>query len=191
LSVQEKEEEEARRVQEIQEVLGRGRSRRAGVASIKRKYRLAGPEGGLREEGSGANYVDRAGARRLLLGSDCPGEKTEQASLDTALAGTNKGHQMMEKMGWRPGGGLGAQGEGRAEPVRVELRAQGAGLGLAMAAPLPPALPGQKQKTDIWLKTQKRFKEAPLIDAFSNDDPEESTEPPAPVPIHPYLPTKP
>ena len=78
---------------------------------------------------------------------------------------------MMEKMGWR-GGGLGAGGEGRAEPVVVEQRAARAGLGSAAAMP-PPAAPVARARAEVWRKTQRRFEAAPLLPAFGEDGGEE------------------
>eukprot|EP00177_Eucheuma_denticulatum_P008314 GFKZ01015124.1.p1 GENE.GFKZ01015124.1~~GFKZ01015124.1.p1 ORF type:complete len:439 (-),score=65.94 GFKZ01015124.1:2053-3213(-) len=52
----------------------------------------------------------------------------------TALNGrplekSNKGFEMLEKMGWKKGDGLGSEREGRREPVVAEMRRHRAGLG--------------------------------------------------------------
>ena len=97
--------------------------------------------------------------------------------MDTELKSDNKGRAMLEKMGWKEGSGLGKDGAGRQEPVKVEQRVEGAGLGSA-SAPLPSVQPGAKRKMDIRLKNQKRFMDAPLLGAFNNDnsgDDEEKT----------------
>ena len=75
---------------------------------------------------------------------------------------------MMEAMGWR-GGGLGAGGEGRAEPVAVEQRAPRAGLGSAAATMPPPAAPAARARSEVWRKTQQRFQQAPLLAAFGEE----------------------
>ena len=78
---------------------------------------------------------------------------------------------MTAAMGWS-GGGLGAVGGGIQEPVLVQQRVQGAGLGSSSVGPLVKQKQN-KQKSDIWVKTQKRFQQAPVLEAFNNDDSEE------------------
>jgi len=41
----------------------------------------------------------------------------------------NIGNKLLKKMGWSEGSGLGAEGEGRAEPIKTAIYATGAGLG--------------------------------------------------------------
>jgi uncharacterized C2H2 Zn-finger protein len=55
-------------------------------------------------------------------------EATVTASLDTPLASTSYGFQLLQKFGWR-GQGLGADEQGRAEPVRFAAQDGLAGLG--------------------------------------------------------------
>ena len=62
-SLEEQEQEEERRKQEVQEVLGKGGSRRAGVRRLKRKYGLEGA-GGVGGGSLGEEYCDRAEVRR-------------------------------------------------------------------------------------------------------------------------------
>ncbi len=49
------------------------------------------------------------------------------ASLDTPIGAENIGNQMLQKMGWKEGTGLGRQGI--VEPIRVEVRQGTQGLG--------------------------------------------------------------
>ncbi|XP_054159820.1 angiogenic factor with G patch and FHA domains 1-like [Oppia nitens] len=66
------------------------------------------------------NYKDRAEMRRIEKGSDNPYEKTAAGtSLDTALSKSNKGFQMLQKMGWKRGKALGKHENGIIEPVNV------------------------------------------------------------------------
>ncbi|ROT69733.1 hypothetical protein C7M84_012055 [Penaeus vannamei] len=52
-----------------------------------------------------------------------------QEGLNTALDSSNKGFAMLQKMGYKPGSSLGKQGQGKLEPVAVELKADRVGLG--------------------------------------------------------------
>ena len=153
----------------------RDKQRKEGIQSLKRKYGLENPgEAKPIENGSGTKYMDRAGERRRVVGSDHHSEKTEVASVDTAINQENKGFKMLAKMGYK-GGGLGKNKKGISEPVKVEMRAKGAGLG--SNAPVLEINIKQKQKNDIWIKTQKRFVDAPVLDAFQDDSEEIEEEP--------------
>ncbi|KAI9664701.1 MAG: hypothetical protein M1821_006149 [Bathelium mastoideum] len=66
--------------------------------------------------------------------------------------------RMMHKMGYQPGQGLGAEGEGIVEPIEVKLRPQGAGLGT------------------IKEKTEQSKKEAKREAARKGEDYEDSSE---------------
>ncbi|CAG2108637.1 unnamed protein product [Medioppia subpectinata] len=66
------------------------------------------------------NYTDRAEKRRGEKGSDNPYEKTAAGtSLDSALLNSNKGFQMLSKMGWTSGQALGKNQNGIVEPINV------------------------------------------------------------------------
>ncbi|KAF9284709.1 hypothetical protein BGZ74_001666 [Mortierella antarctica] len=47
----------------------------------------------------------------------------------SAISIENKGHRMLAKMGWSPGVGLGATGEGITQPIEAIMRARRRGLG--------------------------------------------------------------
>jgi len=154
---------------------GRERQRKENMKSLKRKYGLDNPgEVKPNDVNNDNRYMDRAGERRRLVGSDHHGEKTEVASVDTAINVENKGFKMLAKMGYK-GGGLGKDKKGIKEPVKVEMRAKGAGLGSNM--PVVEVNNKQRQKNDIWLKTQKRFVDAPVLDAFQEDSEDMEEEP--------------
>jgi len=43
---------------------------------------------------------------------------------------TNTGHQMLVSMGWKPGEGLGAHGQGIQDPILTTVRKKRSGFGL-------------------------------------------------------------
>ena len=47
----------------------------------------------------------------------------------SAISTENLGHRMLSKMGWSPGVGLGATGEGITQPIEAIMRAKRRGLG--------------------------------------------------------------
>jgi G-patch domain len=83
---------------------------------LRRRFALSGipePDGAL-----ASGYVDRADKRRVTVGSQHHGEKTEVASVNAAVPQSNKGFKMLEKMGWKSGETLGKDGvSGISEPV--------------------------------------------------------------------------
>ena len=70
---------------------------------------------------------DAAGAARQSF----DGSSTEQASMDRPIPETNRGYQLMLKMGWGRGCGLGRSGGGIIEPVRLGEQYDTLGLGKA------------------------------------------------------------
>ncbi|XP_062570382.1 G patch domain-containing protein 11-like [Saccostrea cucullata] len=55
-------------------------------------------------------------------------EKREEG-LKSAITSDNKGFALLSKMGYKPGMAIGKKGEGRSEPVPIELKAGRGGLG--------------------------------------------------------------
>ncbi|KAF9413903.1 hypothetical protein BGZ94_000574 [Podila epigama] len=84
-----------------------------------------GGGGGSRRGGSRRDKDDKGGgatATRPAFGSVVGGEAS-------AISTENKGHRMLAKMGWSPGVGLGATGEGIIQPIEAVMRAKRRGLG--------------------------------------------------------------
>jgi len=175
-SLQEVEQEEERKRREVEEVLGKQKSRRANMRSLKRKYGLERAGAGISAGEIDGSYEDRAADRRRVKGSSHPGEKTQVASVEVALGASNKGHAMLAKMGWK-GGGLGKEGEGRDEPVLVEQRAERAGLGAA-SAHAAPQTGLEKKRSELWMKTQKRFASTALLEDPNKADEDDQLMPP-------------
>ncbi|XP_037084193.1 angiogenic factor with G patch and FHA domains 1-like isoform X2 [Pollicipes pollicipes] len=132
------------------------RQQRRQVADrIKRKYGLRAGDGAA--VGASRGYADRAAARRLAKGSVHSAEKTETADVTRAIPAKNKGFQLLQQMGWQAGRGLGAAGQGAVEPISVEERGERRGLGCREPV-LPSAGLAEKRKTEVWQKTQERFR---------------------------------
>jgi len=86
--------------------------------SVKRQFQLE-------EEQQKANDKTRSLNKPVRL---LEAERREEG-LKEAIPTQNKGFAMLQKMGYNPGQGLGKSGEGRIEPVSVELKADRGGLG--------------------------------------------------------------
>jgi len=130
--------------------------RRQVAERIKQKYQLR-PGDGAPVKSVTAGVRNRAAERRRVKGSAHSAEKTQTADVRQALPAKNKGRQLMQKMGWKEGTGLGKAEQGRVEPINVEERGERRGLGCEM--PVAPSVSQQaKRKTEVWQKTQARFK---------------------------------
>nr|CAD7593487.1 unnamed protein product [Timema genevievae] len=55
-------------------------------------------------------------------------ERREEG-LSSALSNNNKGFALMQKMGYKPGSGIGKSGSGRVEPVTIALKTDRQGIG--------------------------------------------------------------
>ncbi|XP_015775173.1 PREDICTED: angiogenic factor with G patch and FHA domains 1-like [Acropora digitifera] len=131
--------------------------RKLVLKRIKKAYALE--ESGYCEEivdGTLAGkYKDRADVRRTKVGSDVPVVIADDApaSVHRPISAENVGRQMLEKMGWSEGEGLGREGAGRREPVIVEVRDSLRGLGTGVKRSLDDA----EGKSYIRAKTRERF----------------------------------
>lgn len=72
----------------------------------------------------------RANTKRKYAEAPVAPPKPEPA-LEPAKDETNKGNQLLKKMGWAAGTGLGLEGEGRVAPVEALLYGERVGLGAA------------------------------------------------------------
>ena len=154
---------------------GKERERQDQLVNLKRKYGLDKPgEDVLKTVGRNTEgYTDRAKQRRKLIGSTNEREKTESSNLETSITNTNKGFKMMAKMGYKKGQGLGKKEQGIAEPIKPDMRPSGVGLGFE--GQVVEVSLAQKKRSDIWLKTQKRFDKSAVLDAFNVEEDDEDT----------------
>ncbi|KAL9986846.1 hypothetical protein ACROYT_G001052 [Oculina patagonica] len=106
-------------------------------------------------------YKDRAVVRRTKVGSDVPVVIADDApsSVHRPISTGNVGRQMLEKMGWKEGEGLGREGAGRREPVIVEVRDNLRGLGMGVKRSIDDV----EGKSYIRAKTRERFGQAALV----------------------------
>lgn len=68
-------------------------------------------------------------ARKKLPPAASPEGNSLEARLRVPIGEQNLGSQMLRKMGWEEGSGLGAQGQGGVQPVPISLKHNRRGLG--------------------------------------------------------------
>ncbi|KAI8081516.1 uncharacterized protein BX664DRAFT_317393 [Halteromyces radiatus] len=58
-------------------------------------------------------------------------DRIQQTSMEEHLPVHNVGYRLLQKMGWKQGQGLGSLGQGRKEPIRIDMKQDGLGIGKA------------------------------------------------------------
>ncbi|XP_005192062.1 angiogenic factor with G patch and FHA domains 1 isoform X1 [Musca domestica] len=144
-------------------------SHKEQLKKLQRKYGLENEkftEG--QQNASSSSYQDRAATRRLNVGSSSDKEKTQTASVDTAISSENKGFKMLSKLGWNKGETLGkSQAGGLLEPINVEANAGTKGLGCDDPTAGISLNSSAKKKFELMQKTKERYQKA---DIFSISD---------------------
>lgn len=77
-------------------------------------------------------YKDRAEERRSVYKGDGDGGKRQRCAVqraDKPLPSDNVGAQLLKKMGWQEGQGLGPDSSGIVEPIRAHSRSKRSGIG--------------------------------------------------------------
>ncbi|XP_063978639.1 G patch domain-containing protein 11 [Diachasmimorpha longicaudata] len=110
------------------------KSQQREVELLKRK---AAAEERMREKNKSAKVMEQ--------------EKREEG-LSSAISSDNKGFEMLIKMGYKPGQGIGKTESGRAEPIPVDVKANRLGLGKSDKRK-PPKIINPTAKLDT-LKTE-------------------------------------
>lgn len=108
--------------------------RRDELQRLKKKYGLQTKPTPVSQKSS---YVDRAALRRATVGSDVLKDAPPDdipSSVTRPIDSSNKGRQMLEKLGWSTGQGLGKSNSGIVEPVSSEIRDSRAGLGTSYSS---------------------------------------------------------
>ncbi|OXB80898.1 UNVERIFIED_CONTAM: hypothetical protein H355_016915 [Colinus virginianus] len=134
--------------------------RRKALKQIRVKYGLQNTEYEDNKAVKNPKYKDRAGKRRETIGSEGTFQRGDTpASVHIEISDSNKGHKMLEKMGWKKGEGLGKDGSGMKDPIHLQLHKMHAGLGTSRPTSIEDIqiIPSKNKKN--WDKARERFAE--------------------------------
>ncbi|KAJ7335873.1 hypothetical protein JRQ81_013814 [Phrynocephalus forsythii] len=134
--------------------------RRKALKQIRVKYGLQNTEYENDKVLKNPNYKDRAEKRREKVGSEGNFYRDDApASIHVEISDNNRGHKMLEKMGWKKGEGLGKSSSGMKDPINLQMNRKHAGLG--SSAPVSSEeiqIVNTKNKRN-WEKARERFAE--------------------------------
>ncbi|NXJ82152.1 AGGF1 factor, partial [Trogon melanurus] len=134
--------------------------RRKALKQIRVKYGLQNSEYEDNKAVKNPKYKDRAGKRRETVGSEGTFQRDDSpASVRIEISNSNKGHKMLEKMGWKKGEGLGKDGGGMKDPIHLQLHKTHAGLGASRPASIEDVQIIQSKNKKNWDKARERFAE--------------------------------
>ncbi|XP_075266638.1 angiogenic factor with G patch and FHA domains 1 isoform X1 [Opisthocomus hoazin] len=134
--------------------------RRKALKQIRVKYGLQNTEYEDNKAVKNPKYKDRAGKRRETIGSEGTFQRDDSpASVHIEISNNNKGHKMLEKMGWKKGEGLGKDGGGMKDPIQLQLHKTHAGLGTSRSASIEDVQIIQSKNKKNWDKARERFAE--------------------------------
>ncbi|XP_054667057.1 angiogenic factor with G patch and FHA domains 1 isoform X3 [Grus americana] len=134
--------------------------RRKALKQIRVKYGLQNTEYEDNKAVKNPKYKDRAGKRRETIGSEGTFQRDDSpASVHIEISNSNKGHKMLEKMGWKKGEGLGKDGGGMKDPIHLQLHKTHAGLGTSRPASIEDVQIIQSKNKKNWDKARERFAE--------------------------------
>ncbi|NWW95533.1 AGGF1 factor, partial [Rhynochetos jubatus] len=134
--------------------------RRKALKQIRVKYGLQNTEYEDNKAVKNPKYKDRAGKRRETIGSEGTFQRHDSpASVHIEISNSNKGHKMLEKMGWKKGEGLGKDGGGMKDPIHLQLHKTHAGLGTSRPASIEDVQIIQSKNKKNWDKARERFAE--------------------------------
>ncbi|KAM4640026.1 angiogenic factor with G patch and FHA domains 1 isoform 3-T3 [Amazona ochrocephala] len=134
--------------------------RRKALKKIREKYGLQNTEYEDNKAVKNPKYKDRAGKRRETIGSEGTFQRDDSpASVHIEISNSNKGHKMLEKMGWKKGEGLGKDGSGIKDPIHLQLHKMHAGLGTSRPASAEDVQIIQSKNKKNWDKARERFAE--------------------------------
>ncbi|KAM6229743.1 angiogenic factor with G patch and FHA domains 1 isoform 2-T2 [Porphyrio hochstetteri] len=134
--------------------------RRKALKQIRVKYGLQNTEYEDNKAVKNPKYKDRASKRRETIGSEGAFQRDDSpASVHIEISDSNKGHKMLEKMGWKKGEGLGKDGGGMKDPIHLQLHKTHAGLGTSRPASIEDVQIIQSKNKKNWDKARERFAE--------------------------------
>ncbi|NXO00727.1 AGGF1 factor, partial [Rhinopomastus cyanomelas] len=134
--------------------------RRKALKQIRVKYGLQNTEYEDNKAVKNPKYKDRAGRRRETIGSEGTFQRDDSAaSVHIEIRNTNKGHKMLEKMGWKKGEGLGKDGSGMKDPIHLQVHKMHAGLGTSRPTSIEDIQIMQSKNKKNWDKARERFAE--------------------------------
>ncbi|NXG50858.1 AGGF1 factor, partial [Psilopogon haemacephalus] len=134
--------------------------RRKALKQIRVKYGLQNTEYEDNKAVKNPKYKDRAGKRRETIGSEGTFQRDDgPASVHIEISNSNKGHKMLEKMGWKKGEGLGKDGGGMKDPINLQIHKMHAGLGTSKPASIEDVQIIQSKNKKNWDKARERFAE--------------------------------
>ncbi|XP_042903504.1 angiogenic factor with G patch and FHA domains 1 isoform X2 [Parasteatoda tepidariorum] len=133
------------------------KERRQEVRRLKKKYGLQSMGYEEVKNSTISGYEDKAEVRRKTVGSENPYEKTEASSLERSVNESNKGYQMLKKLGWKEGDSLGVTGLGISEPVPLRPWLSKAGLGSSEEHQTSMLTVAQDKRNKKWVLAQERF----------------------------------
>ncbi|XP_051533153.1 angiogenic factor with G patch and FHA domains 1-like isoform X2 [Myxocyprinus asiaticus] len=135
--------------------------RQKELKMMKVKYGLKNSDYEEQKTLKNSKYKDRAENRRHTVGSEGTFQRDDApASVHVEIGDENKGRQMLEKMGWKRGEGLGKDGAGMKDPIQLELRKAQSGLGSGVAMSVEDASLKRTKTQRNWERARERFSDA-------------------------------
>ncbi|XP_048358846.1 angiogenic factor with G patch and FHA domains 1 isoform X3 [Sphaerodactylus townsendi] len=135
-------------------------NRRKVLKQIRVKYGLQNAEYENDNVVKNRKYKDRAGKRREMVGSEGTFHRDDApASVHVEISDSNRGHKMLEKMGWKKGEGLGKSGSGMKDPITLQLHRKQAGLGASIPISAENVQMVNTKNKRNWEKARERFAE--------------------------------
>lgn len=144
--------------------------RQKELKMMKVKYGLKNSDYEEQKVVKNSRYKDRAENRRQMVGSEGTFQRDDApASVHVEIGDENKGKQMLEKMGWKRGEGLGKDGTGRKDPIQLQLRKAQSGLGSGVVMSVEDASLTKTKNQRNWERARERFNDARLTDSAHPD----------------------
>ncbi|XP_051960046.1 angiogenic factor with G patch and FHA domains 1-like [Xyrauchen texanus] len=135
--------------------------RQKELKMMKVKYGLKNSDYEEQKTLKNSKYKDRAENRRHTVGSEGAFQRDDApASVHVEIGDENKGRQMLEKMGWKRGDGLGKDGAGMKDPIQLQLRKAQSGLGSGVAMSVEDASLKRTKSQRNWERARERFSDA-------------------------------